>query len=145
MSLRFKIVLTILLALIFSYLVYGSMKPKYKIEDVVAFYAELNEDYYMGQLPKDVKFALVTDLQDSDGHDLIANTMCLMNHCTMTINTTFNLAWNQAQMSIIHESCHLKLNNTNMKERPQDANDHGPIFNQCMANAATHGAMDGKW
>jgi hypothetical protein len=143
-KLRTKILITILLAiLVWALSTYGATKPPmYTAQDMAAFYASMNEEFFMDQLPKNVVLQFSREIKDPDGSDDIANTFCLEGHCTISVNPDYNISFNQGKMSITHEMCHVKLN---MSGHIEDSNQHGPLFQECMIGIAARGGMRESW
>jgi len=56
---------------------------------------------------------------------------------TILFNTQYNLARSQADINILHESCHIKT--------WTEFEEHGPRWVGCMRDLAARGAMDSLW
>lgn len=99
------------------------------------WYADANEQFFLGQLPKEVlvEWSDLTAIQDmgltskrSDGSFSI-----ILDRRT---NTTFRVA----RMTEYHEICHVKT-------WGQGDFDHGIQFQTCMVQLANQGAFEGLW
>lgn len=101
-----------------------------------AWYANFNELYFFDQLPKvvEVSWGDLTAQGDmgltqrrSDGSFLI------------TIDRKTNSTESTAKMTLAHETCHVAV------PTGTELDDHGPRFQKCMVNLATHGAFADIW
>lgn len=99
------------------------------------FYDDLNQDYYLGQLSKNVEVKW---------GDLTANNWVGYTESRtgggylMIIDRATNPTAGEAYLTVAHETCHIKT-------WGQQVESHGSKFQNCMVNLATHGAFEGLW
>lgn len=107
-----------------------------KDQSLQILYADLNRDYYLGQLPQNVEVKW---------GDLTENHWMGITHkrpdgsFLITIDRATNPTWNTAYLTTSHETCHL----ANWNEPPELT--HGPKFQNCMVGLANKGAFEGIW
>lgn len=94
-------------------------------------YLRYNEDYFLGQLPKDVPVKWA----DLRGRRAMGLTTCDSdgNGCTIQIDTNSNITEVTTESTILHEMCHVKL-------RRRKVLDHGVEFRGCVNDLIRQGA-----
>lgn len=98
------------------------------------WYDGLNEDYFLGQLPKaDVKWG---DLTKPSYVGL--TTLSYSGLFEITVDRSTNTTSAEAELTVAHEACHIKTWYVHELS-------HGPKFQNCMVNLANHGAFEGLW
>jgi len=140
MKLRWKIFLTVAAAIVYSYMAFG--KPTVPTTSMLAEkYRQFNEDYFLGQLPKDtvVTYGNLTQLNDM-GYTWKENS----GKFHITVDQETNPVERQAEMTLLHEQCHIEVEIHNLNPK-QDFDAHGIEFQNCMVNLATHGAFHDLW
>lgn len=105
-------------------------------QNLQTLYGELNRDYFLGQLPKEVevKWGDLTEqhwMGFTDKHP--SGTF------TITVDRATNPTWNAAYMTTAHETCHIAI-----WGGPPELT-HGPRFQNCMVQLANKGAFEGIW
>jgi len=100
--------------------------------DLAALYAQYNEDYFLDQLPKDtiVSIGNIT----SDG--FMGYTIKSNNRYYIVLDRQANYARVTAELTLLHEMCHVKTPNSWFHERN---------FQQCMMDLASQGAFHDLW
>jgi hypothetical protein len=151
---REKVLLTILLAVIASWLS-GCCRPAPKLEHYVAVpaptsgdglpdaaffqktYAIYNDAYFQNRLPK----IIVIDLLEPNDK-FMASTMCddIGVNCKMHFNLKYVSADRIAKITLKHEMCHVKTWMRDMDFLGVQ-NDHGPIWRSCMLQLDMQGAF----
>jgi len=104
-------------------------------EQLQLWYETLNEDYYLGQLPKE------TEVRWSDltqRHYMGITERRPDKTFTIFVDRTTNPTWSETELTVAHETCHIKTWDV-------DEPSHGPKFQTCMVNLAVHGAFEGIW
>src|SRR6267142_2731649 len=92
------------------------------------WYDSLNEDYFLGQLPKtEVKWGDLT----KPGY-VGLTTLDFSGQFKITVDRLTNPTRAEAEITIAHESCHIKTWYATELS-------HGPKFQNCMVNLANHG------
>lgn len=106
-------------------------------------YRHLNDGYFDGSLPQDT-VVVVDDPGTKNGYigntDISENPQTKKQIFTIHINPYYNTDLRQAEMTEIHEVCHIAEFDWAGKE-----NDHGPYWIGCMRNLAKEGALDSIW
>lgn len=138
MKLRWKIVITILLAFLAVWL-QGVLEDRTKVvhassgrcEGLNVWYKTYNERYFDNKLPED---AIVDYGEYND--DYMATTSKLPNGTFhIGLNEKFTSAARVAHLVILHEQCHIATWN--------EAVDHGPRWRVCMLGLDIMGANRG--
>ena len=94
-------------------------------------YLSYNALWFGNELPTDITFGHIY------GNSLQAKTLNENGHFVMLFNPEYNKASSQADLNILHESCHI---------RTWDEFDaHGPRWVGCMRDLAARGALDFLW
>jgi hypothetical protein len=100
-------------------------------EDLVKWYDGYNEEYFLNQLPSArVEWGEMGNMgvtYEEAGGPLIV------------ISEKYHPSFKEAQMTLLHEMCHVKLRNDHYFDI------HGPPFQQCMHDLANQGAFDDLW
>lgn len=140
MKLRWKILLTIGAALTYSYLLFGCPANRTTSDSLTYDYKEFNEDYFLGQLPRDteVVYGNLTQLNDM-GYTWKDDA----GRFHITVDKETNPVERQARMTLLHEACHVEVETHKLNRDPFDA--HGIEFQNCMVNLAEHGAFRDLW
>ena len=102
-------------------------------------YQEFNEDYFLGQLPKDTRITM-GDLS----HEMGNTTVDGDGRWHITIDRESNPVERQAELTLLHEQCHIYIHVTKQDEKP-DFDPHGKQFQGCMLDLAHHGAFRLLW
>lgn len=139
MRTRTKVLITIGLAVLYFWASqrFDHKSAEHPMSDAVLqqFYADSNEDDFLGQLPKNthVNFGDLSVINDmgmtykrDDGSFQIV------------IDRKSNPVLRQAEMTELHEECHIAT----WKE---EFDAHGIKFQQCMVDKAVHGAFHDLW
>jgi hypothetical protein len=120
-----------------------SNTPRWNNADLQAQYANYNEWYFGGRLPKDV---LVTwdDLPMDKGLYVMGKTYedLAGSKFSISIDTKTNIAMATADLTLEHEMCHVA---TYAYVRDHNEDPHGNAFNECMMSLAKEGAMKDLW
>ncbi|SRR6266550_2694574 len=98
------------------------------------YYQQLNEDYYLGQLSKNVE----VKWGDLTANNWMGYTEQRAGGYVIIIDRATNPTSSGAFLTIAHETCHIKT-------WGQEVVSHGSKFQNCMVNLATHGAFEGSW
>ena len=136
MSTRWKIILAILLAFFASYLWGATPRP-----DMQKFYAGYNEEYFDDTLPKDVT---VTWANLSQQHNLGITYEYENGRIEIKIDRAGNPSERQAQLTLLHEMCHVKVG-VGLDDGPSSDRGHGPEHEACMVRVALRGGFKGLW
>jgi hypothetical protein len=125
---KLKVVLTIILAVIFVYILQGA-EPICR--GLKLKYLEYNDAYFDGVLPRNtiVEYGTCPDAQS------IACTTHPGDVFKITLVKEYNLAPVQAHVNLLHESCHI-VTWTELEE-------HGPRWKDCMHRIYQKGAFEG--
>jgi hypothetical protein len=146
LSLREKVLLTILLAVTWSWLSGCRSKehwvsipsPADGTTDAAYLkhiYADYNEGYFQNKLTRNV----VIDMLEPDQGNM-ASTYCEPDgSCVIHFNPKYTAAPRIADQTMLHEQCHVKTWMLDMKLGQQD--DHGRLWRACMINLDTQGAF----
>lgn len=144
LTLREKILITILLAVLFVWLggcsrqgvesatTDGTTSARY----LQNLYKEYNEDYFHDSLPKDTTI----DMNGSNPRN-IADTMCddAGKNCVMHFNKLYTRAPRVAALFLLHEQCHIKAWLGDRDTLGQQI-DHGRDWRACMLEVDAAGA-----
>lgn len=152
---REKVLLTILLAVIASWL-FGCCRPAIKehyvevpapvsgdrLPDAAFFeksYAIYNEAYFDNKLPKVITITI--DLLEPNDK-FMASTMCddIGVNCKMHFNLKYVSADRIAKITLKHEMCHVKTWMRDMDSLGVQ-NDHGRVWRACMLQLDMQGAF----
>lgn len=130
MKLRWKILITILLATVTVWL-QGYFERDHAVpgrcEGLSIWYKQYNEDYFLNELPKD------TIVDYSEAGDFIATTSRLRDgRFHIAFNEKYAAAPRVAHIFLLHEQCHI----FSWGETP----DHGPRWRACMLAVDFQGA-----
>jgi hypothetical protein len=99
------------------------------------WFDDLNHDYFLGQLPKDVE----VKWGDLSAQNYMGLTQFFSNgEFIITVDRATHPTLSETKMTLMHEACHIKTWYV-----PELS--HGPKFQNCMVNLATHGAFEGVW
>ena len=99
------------------------------------WFDDLNHDYFLGQLPKDVE----VKWGDLSAQNYMGLTQFFSNgEFIITVDRATHPTLSETKMTLMHEACHVKTWYV-----PELS--HGPKFQNCMVNLATHGAFEGVW
>jgi hypothetical protein len=108
-------------------------------------FVEYNKDYFDNKLPY-TTFEY-TDIIEKDGsHESMADVVRGTSEYHVRVDKRFNPILKTADISLLHELCHIKLDTSG--ELPLTVSDddaHGPKFQQCMVDLATRGALHDLW
>lgn len=134
MKLRYKILITIIAALLYWYGVqqYGapSIATAYSEVELPAVYADLNEEYFNGQLPKNA-------VVDYAGHDdrYVATTQQIEGgRFHIALNRNYTGSMETTRLTILHEDCHIRT-------WGQEPDQHGRRWRACMLALDAEGAF----
>jgi hypothetical protein len=98
--------------------------------NLVDWYNGYNEQYFLNQLPAArVEWGEMGNM----GITYMGASPLIV------ISEKYNPSFREAQMTLLHEMCHVKLSPVLVFD------DHGPEFQQCMHNLANEGAFDELW
>ena len=153
-----KIVLTIVLAVIASWLFGCNSQPQYSAGSIYVdvappagdtdepylqrLYAGYNDLYFDNKLPKDTQFF------NTLGGSNMADTVCddLGQNCIMRFNPHYTAAPRTAESTMLHEMCHVKVwtrlldsNRPAMQDQKEYA--HSKPWQSCMLILDTEGAL----
>ena len=108
-------------------------------------FVEYNKDYFDNKLPYTT--FVYSDIINKDGsHDTMADVARGTSEYHVRIDRKFNPILKIADMSLLHELCHIKLDaNGEIPLTVSDDEGHGPKFQQCMVDLASRGAMHDLW
>lgn len=108
-----------------------SSEPILNQKELRAWYDVYNRDYFGGHLTSFI------ELQWRDMHDIkrMGQTECLLSHCIITMDPTYNAAFPVAKATLLHEMCHVKTE--------YEIEDHGPKWGTCMDTLWVEGAFKG--
>lgn len=154
MKTRWKIVIAVALGILVSYLWQHSGQPVHSERgDVVVptnsilwdEYAQYNKDYFGDTLPyATIEYANL--LSDEGKHDMMAQVEHRASSYHISIDREFNPILKTADISLLHEMCHVKLDASG--EVPLTVKSdvaHGEKFQNCMVSLASRGAMHDLW
>jgi hypothetical protein len=156
MKTRWKIVIAIALGILVSYLwQHGDLSEtrSERMGEVVVptgsilwgEYQEYNKMYFGNTLP--YVTLEYTRILDKDGeHDVMADVSHNASSYHIRIDKEFNPILKIADISLLHEICHIKLDASG--EVPLTGTDeeaHGAKFQSCMMDLAARGAMKDLW
>ena len=99
------------------------------------FYADSNEDYFLGQLPKNAHVSF-GDLSVLD--DMGLTFKRADGSFEIIIDRKTNPILRQAKLTLIHEQCHIAT-------WQEELDSHGRKFQECMVDKAVHGAFHDLW
>jgi hypothetical protein len=102
-------------------------------------YAEHNQTYFYGTLPKDITIKY-TDL-DKDGN-IGEESEAKSGHFTISLDKKTNPYLVMADLTLYHEECHVYLTVNKVSD---PTGPHGEAFQGCMLRLAELGAMNGVW
>jgi len=111
-----------------------------RLSALQAFYQEYNQDYFGNALPQDT-IITVGSLGDNMGMTVLDSR----NRWHITIDKYSNPIEKQAEMTLAHEMCHVKLKGTQSLTTDGVLDDHGEAFQSCMLNLAKRGAFKDLW
>jgi SprT-like family len=146
MTLRGKILVTILLAVLFSWLV-GCQKehnvyvpsPTSGLTDAAFLrqaYDIYNDGYFQNKLTKNIEI----DMSEPDPTNM-ASTMCDVDgSCVIHFNLKYVLAARYGKLTLQHEMCHVKTWMQDMDDKGKQI-DHGKAWGACMLNLDAQGAF----
>ena len=133
-----RLLLSILLLYIIIWgLVFSFQGPiGYKIteeskQDLVSWYNGYNEEYFLNQLP-----AARVEWGETGN---MGETFCTGDNCLIVISEKYHPSFREAQLTLFHEMCHIKLRNTLMFDV------HGLKFQECMHTIADQGGFNDLW
>ena len=138
MRLRWKILLTILLAVAYTMLQWY-LAPKLKAcettpvmnqEELQAWYQTYNRRYFADTLPTDVKFQWV----DMHYKHRMGETECHLGSCIIRLDPSYNEAFPVAKETLLHEMCHVK--------NYDEFDTHGRRWQSCMHTLWLDGAFE---
>ena len=105
--------------------------------ELTQFYNDTNVKYFGARLPS----GLVMLDKSINPPDLGVTVPC-GEHCyTITVFSYWVPDTNEQRMVVLHEMCHVDLEETNTVELDM----HGPAFQACMRKLAAEGAFDKLW
>jgi hypothetical protein len=138
MRTRTKILITILLALLWCAFLQGqdtALTNNQKQALLQEAYAENNDDFFLGQLPKDARIEWTAGLRNENGHRAMGLTiMNEQGQFIIKIDRESNAVMRVAKFTLIHEECHVKL-------WTKEFDDHGFKFQSCMLDIAARGGF----
>jgi len=112
-------------------------------------YAEYNKEYFGNTLP----YATIdyVDIITQEGvhkgeHEVLADVEHNASTYHIRVDKTFNPILKTADLSLLHEMCHIKLDASG--EVPLTVDDdvaHGDKFQGCMISLSSRGAMRDLW
>src|SRR5579885_360065 len=142
MNLIKKIIIIFGLALITSYLLGAS--PKYNLQNDFDYY---NEQYFYGALPNNTK-VIWSDL--SRYNDMARMDKRPDGSVLISIDPRLNPDLREADMSLLHEMCHEKLElrinvPAGYTAIESSLDPHGPAHEQCMIDLAERHAFHDLW
>lgn len=150
MTLRWKILITIGLAILYSLFLqfmYGQTEKSrsaYQNDWLKTWYGSYNETYFQSELPKDVGITwanlAVVQFDGSLEFRTIAETVFGDGYIRIRIDRTTNIARSTARLSILHEMCHVENHVEN-----HGFVEHGPEWQACMMRLAKAGAFTEIW
>jgi hypothetical protein len=108
------------------------------LRDMYSDYADVNQQYFLGQLPADTHIQFVDYLTDDHGDPLMGWTLCIAGHCTIKLDKKQNPNERVAEFTLYHEMCHIKTYR-------EVLDIHGPAFQNCMIDLASHGLFHDLW
>lgn len=141
-SLRWKILVVILLAAIYFWAIGGacSQSPHHPTEGQLAgAYLVLNDQYFYGGLPVHKTKIILVNLPDGkmgQAHQNPDDTWVI------SIDIVSNPIEKQAELTMIHEACHQQ---DLMRGEDEGVDGHGEAFQACMLEKAGRGAFKGLW
>lgn len=107
----------------------------YTDEQLQAWYDGFNEEYFSNRLQKaEVKWDDLTAKNDMGLTERRPDGSILI-----TLDRATNNTRKTAQWTVAHETCHVAV------PAGLEFEDHGPKFQNCMVNLATHGAFADIW
>lgn len=144
MTRRTKILLTLLLAVLAFNLVRErfvrilsatSVGGDVDVQYLTNLYAVYNESYFGNKLTKTPKI-------DMNETKFMASTMCNdgMTDCVIHFNPKYILAPRVSDFTMLHEQCHIKTWETDVKTSGEQA-DHGRVWRSCMLQLDAEGAF----
>ena len=145
---RWKIIITIVLAILVSYLFgcSGSRRASKIVDhsptlgELVNAYRTLNDDYFYGGLPISKTTIVLGDLTAQDDTAMIE----IRDDGTwlITIDRGMHKTEKQAEMSLIHEMCHQE----DFQGKANEGLDgHSYAFQACMVSVAERGGFKDLW
>jgi hypothetical protein len=134
MKTRYKILITIAAALLYFYLVQSHGAPSvaavYSEAELPAVYADLNEEYFDGQLPKDA----AVDFAERDDRYAAMTRQIASGRFHIALNKDYVAAMETTRLAILHEDCHVKT-------WGQELDQHGRLWLSCMLALDAEGAF----
>jgi SprT-like family len=106
--------------------------------DMYSDYADVNEQYFLGQLPAEIHIQFVDYLTNDQGVPLMGWTLCIADHCTIKLDKKQNPNERVAEFTLYHEMCHIDT-------LGKDLDIHGPKFQSCMLDLASRGLFHDLW
>jgi len=151
MKLRWKILITIALGILASYL-FGCGTTQSEIvehhasthgpvqEALILAYSSFNESYFFDALPERKTTIILGDLST-------LNDMALIEHRSddtwlITIDPEMHATEKQAEMSLLHEMCHQE---DKIAGADEGLDSHSNAFEGCMLSIAKQGGFKGLW
>lgn len=111
----------------------GSMASVEQLND---YLRTTNDLYFYGAIPADTK-VVFRDMPDAMGM-----TDCKEGHCTIYINPRKHPIWKEAEMTQLHEECHVYNVTQNQSEGLDGHSEH---FQDCMERLAAAHAFRMIW
>lgn len=149
MTLRWKILLAVLLGMLVSYVyTFGDhtwsarkLNPNYKptVGKLWTEYRYINQKAFYGSLPEDKTTIYLSDLSDEDEMGEIIESD---RRFTIRIDILSHPLEKEAEITLIHEACHqsVKLSNGN-----EGLDGHSGDFQACMIHVASVGGFNDLW
>lgn len=107
-------------------------------------FRDYNDRYFYGALRN-----VTIKLTDLSAYDQMGLTESRSNGTfVISIDIATNPVWKEADLTLLHEMCHVKLKdsiNLVPGETNKDWDSHGSGFQSCMIHLAEHGAFNGLW
>jgi hypothetical protein len=131
-------------------LTFAAPRPKTFVD--VAFlqktYAEYNDTYFEGKLPRDTAIFYAPDPDEATN---VADTKCSLDpqtmqpmNCSIYIAPYTNRAKSVATESLVHEMCHIETYQKGVINTNDDVS-HGKVWTACMLRIAEAGGFQGVW
>jgi hypothetical protein len=150
MTIKVKIAIAILLAILFYLLTGCAEQPQVKtgvfdsanppapqttIPYLEKDYRDYNEAYFQNRLPMNPRITL-----DESDEERMASTRCNVDgeDCTIRFNLKFVLAQRMASLTLLHEMCHVRAWK---RELEVGENSHGRSWRTCMTQLDTQSAF----